>query len=151
LQQERPARLDGWSLRHLDRLAALEAEAPVAAAGGTLLHLDLRADNMLLTSDRVVVVDWPHARVGAPWVDLLFFAPSVAMQGGPPPEDLLSRTSHARQADADAVTAVVAGIAGFFVREGMQPAPPGLPTLRAFQAAQGEVAREWLARRTGWK
>ena len=151
LQLERPARLDGWSLRHLDRLAALEAEAPAAAAGETLLHLDLRADNMLLTPDRVVVVDWPHARVGAPWVDLLFFAPSVAMQGGPPPEDLLSRTPHARQADADAVTAVVAGIAGFFVREGMQPAPPGLPTLRTFQAAQGVVAREWLARRTGWK
>ncbi len=151
LVEERPARLDGWSLRHLDRLAALEAEAPAAAAGETLLHLDLRADNMLLTPDRVVVVDWPHARVGAPWVDLLFFAPSVAMQGGPPPEDLLSRHPHTRQADADAVTAVVAGIAGFFVREGMQPAPPGLPTLRTFQAAQGEVAREWLARRTGWK
>ena len=66
LQQERPARLDGWSLRNLDRLAALEAEAPAAAAGETLLHLDLRADNMLLTPDRVVVVDWPHARVGAP-------------------------------------------------------------------------------------
>ena len=66
LQQERPARLGGWSLRHLDRLAALEAEAPAAAAGETLLHLDLRADNMLLTPDRVVVVDWPHARVGAP-------------------------------------------------------------------------------------
>jgi Ser/Thr protein kinase RdoA (MazF antagonist) len=90
LQQERPPRLDGWSLRHLDRLAALGAEA-AAAAGETLLHLDLRADNMLLTPDRAVV-DWPHARVGTPWVDLLFFAPSVAMQGGPPPEDLLSRT-----------------------------------------------------------
>ena len=73
------------------------------------------------------------------------------MQGGPPPEDLLSRTPHACQADADAVTAVVASIAGFFVRETTQPAPPVLPTLRAFQAAQGEVAREWLARRTGWK
>ena len=151
MQQERPARLDGWSHRHLDRLAAIEAEAPAAAAGDTLLHLDLRADNMLLTPDRVVVVDWPHARVGAPWVDLLFFAPSVAMQGGPPPEHLLLHYPHARQADADAVTAVVAAIAGFFVREGLQPAPPGLPTLRAFQAAQGEAARTWLARRTGWR
>jgi len=60
--------------RHLDRLAALGAEAPAAVAGETLLHLDLRADNMLLTPDRVVVMDWPHARVSTPWVDLLFFA-----------------------------------------------------------------------------
>jgi hypothetical protein len=84
-------------------------------------------------------------------VDLLFFAPSVAMQGGPPPEELLSRYPHARQADQEDVTSVVAAIAGFFVREGMQPAPPGLPTLRAFQSAQGEAARGWLARRTGWE
>lgn len=150
LVEERPARLDGWSLRHLDRLAELEAGAPEAAAGDTLLHLDLRADNLILTPDRVVVVDWPHARVGAPWVDLLFFAPSVAMQGGPPPEELLSRYPPARHAAPDAITAVVCAIAGFFVGEGLRPAPPGLPTLRAFQIAQGEVAREWLARRTGW-
>jgi hypothetical protein len=27
--------------------------------------------------------------------------------------------------------------------------PPGLPTVRAFQAAQGEVTRRWLAQRAG--
>lgn len=151
LAEERPARLDDWALRHLDRLAELEATASEAVAGDTLLHLDVRADNLILTPDWAVLVDWPHARVGAPWVDLAFFALSVAMQGGPPPEDLLSRYPPARHADSDAFTAVVAAIAGFFVREGLQPAPPGLPTLRAFQAAQGEAARTWLARRTEWK
>ncbi len=83
--------------------------------------------------------------------DGLFFAPGVAMQGGPPPEELLLRYPPARHGDPDAITAVVCAIAGFFVGEGLQPAPPRLPTLRAFQAAQGEVAREWLARRTGWR
>ena len=79
--EERPAGLDGWSSRHLDGLVALEAEAPEAAAGETLLHLDLRADNMLLASDRVFVVDWPHARAGAAWVDGLFFAPRLVFRG----------------------------------------------------------------------
>jgi aminoglycoside phosphotransferase (APT) family kinase protein len=151
LREDRPARLDAWSTRHLDRLADLEAEAPSAVAGDTLLHLDVRADNLLLTPERVLVVDWPHARVGAPWVDMVFFAPSVAMQGGPPPEELLARHPYARRAGTEALTAVVAAMAGFFTREGLQPAPPGLPTLRAFQAAQGDVARSWLARRTGWR
>ena len=151
LREDRPARLDPWSTRHLDRLADLEAEAPSAVAGDALLHLDVRADNLLLTPEQVLVVDWPHARVGAPWVDMVFFAPSVAMQGGPPPEELLARHPHARRADTEALTAVVAAMAGFFTREGLQPAPPGLPTLRAFQAAQGDVARRWLARRTGWR
>jgi len=45
---------------------------------------------------------------------------------------------------------VVAAIAGYFTRQSLQPPPPGLPTVRAFQAAQGVVARDWLALRTGW-
>jgi aminoglycoside phosphotransferase (APT) family kinase protein len=151
-EELREGRLDAWSARHLDGLVALEVEAPSAVAGDTLLHLDLRADNLLLTpGNGVLVVDWPHARVGASWVDVVFFAPSVAMQGGPPPEELLARHPHGRRADPEAITAVVAAVAGFFTTEGLQPAPPGLPTLRAFQLAQGEVARSWLSHRTGWR
>jgi aminoglycoside phosphotransferase (APT) family kinase protein len=151
-EELREGSLDAWSARHLDGLVALEVEAPSAVAGDTLLHLDLRADNLLLTpGNGVLVVDWPHARVGASWVDVVFFAPSVAMQGGPPPEELLARHPHGRRADPEAITAVVAAVAGFFTAEGLQPTPPGMPTLRAFQLAQGEVARSWLSHRTGWR
>jgi hypothetical protein len=45
---------------------------------------------------------------------------------------------------------LVAAFAGFLVSHSLQPAPPGLPTLRAFQGAQGAVALEWLERLTGW-
>jgi hypothetical protein len=143
-------RLDPWSRRHLDALADLDAAAPAAVAGDTLLHSDLRADNLLLTPDRVLVVDWPHARTGAPWLDAVFFAPSVAMQGGPPPEDLLARVPAAAPAPPADVSAAIAAVAGFFTRLALLPPPPGLATVRAFQDAQGVVAREWLARRTGW-
>ncbi len=147
---ERASGLDDWSRRHLEALVALEAQAVAAAAGDTLLHFDVRADNLLLTPERVWFLDWPHACTGAAWVDAVFFAPSVHMQGGPPPEDVIARHPAARAAEPDAVTAVVAAVAGFFTHRALQPAPPGLPTLRAFQAAQGAVARDWLARRTGW-
>ena len=49
-----------------------------------------------------------------------------------------------------AVTAVLAALTGFFVRQSRQPPPPGLPTLRAFQAAQGRTALAWLKVRTTW-
>ena len=142
--------LDPWSHRHLAALVALEAEAPAAIVGNTLLHFDLRADNILLTPEQVWIVDWPHVRIGAAWADTLFFAPSVTMQGGPPPEQLLARHPASHRTDPRAITAVVAAVAGFFIHRSLQPAPSGLPTLRAFQAAQGAVAREWLAERTGW-
>jgi aminoglycoside phosphotransferase (APT) family kinase protein len=143
-------RLDPWSAHHLDALVDLEAGAGPACAGDTLLHLDLRADNLLLTPHRVLVVDWPHARVGAPWLDAVGFAPSVAMQGGPPPEALLARIPAARVAAPEAITAALAAVAGYFTRNALLPPPPGLPTLRPFQDAQGVIAREWLAYRTGW-
>lgn len=143
-------RLDPWSQRHLQKLIELEALAPAAVAGETLLHFDIRADNLLLTEDRVWFVDWPLACVGAAWVDLVFFAPSVTMQGGPPPEELLQRSRLGRAAEPAALTAGIAATAGFFSHRSLQAPPPGLPTLRAFQAAQGVVARQWLAQRTGW-
>lgn len=138
-------RLDAWSASRLAELAALEATWPQHAAGQTLLHADVRADNVLLTGDRVVFVDWPHACVGASFIDLVFFAPSVAMQGGPDPAELMARSAAARQAGQRALTAVVCAMAGYLTARSLQPPPPGLPTVRAFQAAQGKVARRWLA------
>jgi aminoglycoside phosphotransferase (APT) family kinase protein len=151
IEYERPAGLDDWSAHNLASLIALEADASQAVAGNTLLHLDLRADNLLVTDERVLVVDWPHARIGAPWLDIAFFVPSVRMQGGPPPQEVFARHPAARVADPGAVNAAIAAIAGFFTRQSLQPPPPGLPTLRPFQAAQGAVARQWLAERIGWR
>jgi hypothetical protein len=145
-----PVELDDWSRRHLDKLVDLERAIADAVAGETLLHFDLRADNILLARNRVYFVDWPHASVGAPWLDGVAFAPSVAMQGGPDPESLLRRWPTAAEADPQAITTAVASIAGFFTYRALLPPPPGLPTLRSFQAAQGAVARTWLAQRAGW-
>jgi aminoglycoside phosphotransferase (APT) family kinase protein len=138
-------RLDPWSRAHVGELAALEATWEEHAAGGTLLHSDLRADNLLLGPDGVVVVDWPHACLGAPFVDLVLFAPSVAMQGGPQLPELLALSRHGRSVPRGSLTAVLCALAGYFTRQALLPPPPGLPTLRAFQAAQGAVARRWLA------
>jgi Phosphotransferase enzyme family len=144
------AGLDPWAARHLDRLADLEAGWPAAADGPTLLHCDLRADNLLLTPSRVVAVDWPYACVGAAWVDLLLLLPSVAMQGGPDPEPAFAAHPVAAGADPRAVTTTLVAWAGFLVAGARLPPPPGLPTLRAFQHGQAVVALDWLRRRTGW-
>ena len=146
---EPPPSLDPWSKRHLPLLAELESQAAAAAYGETLLQVDLRADNLLISEGRVIVVDWPHARIGAAWIDPLFMAPSVAMQGGPDPATFFARLPACRAADPLAVTSVVALMAGFFTTLALQPPPPGLPTLRAFQDAQGRTARQWLAERLG--
>ena len=143
-------RLDPWSRARLAELAALEATWAAHAAGDTLLHADIRADNLLLTDEgaaggRVMVVDWPHACRGAAFVDLVAFAPGVAMQGGPEPAELLARSRSGQDVSRDSLAAVVCALAGYFTERSLQPPPPGLPTVRQFQAAQGEVTRRWLA------
>lgn len=152
LRDERPSRLDHvdeWSRRHIETLAAMEENVGDALEGNTLLNVDLRADNILLTPERVWFVDWPHACIGPAWLDVVAFAPSVTMQGGPPPEEVISRHFSCRSAEREAITAAVVAIAGYFTRQAVQPPPPGLPTIREFQDAQGVVAREWVAQRTG--
>ena len=154
LKDEQPSqleRLDGWSTRHLERLILLEKQAVDVVGGNTLLHADLRADNILLTPEKVWFIDWPWACTGAAWLDIVFFAPSVTMQGGPQPEAVIAPHPAFQNADPADVTAVIAALTGFFTHHALQPPPPGLPTLRPFQAAQGQIAREWLAARTGWK
>jgi thiamine kinase-like enzyme len=117
--------------------------------GDALVHCDIRADNLLIAGDSVYVLDWPWARIGAAWIDLVAMAPSVTMQGGLQPEEFLSRLDLA-SVTPEAIDAVVASLAGYFVVRALEPAPQGIPTVRAFQAAQGRVALAWLRARTGW-
>ncbi len=138
---------DAWCLENIQLLANLEEKWTDASVGNTLLHADLRADNLLLTKGRVLVVDWPWACIGAKWIDLVFFLPSVAMQGGPKPWELFDSHELAREADPSAVTCVLAALIGVLLYLGNKPPEPGLPTLRQFQLAQGFAALEWLKRR----
>jgi len=129
-------------------LAELAADWPEAVKGDTLAHGDLRADNILVSGERVWFVDWPHALRAAPWFDLLLLLPSVRAQGGPDPQEVFARHPLGRSADQEAVTVALAGLAGYFLSSAARPAPPGLPTLRPFQQAQGDAALEWLCGRT---
>ena len=149
IRNEFPGALDEWAANNIERLIDLERQAATLSNGDTLIHVDLRGDNMLITDAGVVIVDWPHAQVGAAWIDPLVMAPSVTLEGGPDPESFLQRFPAARSADPVALDAFLAMVTAFFLHNGALPDPPGLPTLRAFQRAQGEVSLNWLKARTG--
>jgi hypothetical protein len=138
-----------WQSR-VDALVALEAGWREAVEGDTLVHCDIRADNILLHDTGVSFVDWPWAVLGAAWLDLVLFLPTVAMQGGPDPETLWRAHPLARDVDDDQLDAVIAACLGLFTRAASRPPEPGLPTLRPFQAAQAEQHRRWLAHRRRW-
>lgn len=129
----------------VDEAAELEEGWEAAAAGDTLLHADIRADNLLVDGERRVwLVDWPWACVGAAFVDLALFLPSVGLGGGPTPAKVTTEFGLFEDVAHEQLVAVVAAVSGFFTRMAQDPDPPGLPRVRAFQRAQAEVAVDWL-------
>lgn len=139
-------RLPAWARSNLPRLLELESGWAAAARGTTLLHADLRADNLLIIADGdVVVVDWPYAVTGAAWVDAVLFLPSVT--GTVDLEEIWRGFSPARAAHPDAVNAVLAAVAGDFIYQSMLPDPPNIPTLRPHQREKGLAALNWLRSR----
>jgi aminoglycoside phosphotransferase (APT) family kinase protein len=152
LAVEPPDDLQPWERHHLDWLA--EAPLRLAASGGldgdTLVHLDVRADNLLVRPDgSVVVVDWPRAARGAAWVDTVLFALDAAVHGGVDPEELLRDAPLVARADPAAVTDLVLGLTGMWAAAMRRPAPPGLPTVRDFQRRFHDAALAWGRRRAG--
>ncbi|MEM9654425.1 MAG: phosphotransferase [Actinomycetota bacterium] len=157
-----PDGLDPWSRHHLGALIRLEAGWVDAVAGSSLVHGDLRPDNMVLSSaggadaggaggeGRSVAVDWPGGTVGAPWVDLVGSLPALNMLGGPAPADVFDAHPLGREADGDAVTSFLVALTGYFTSQALKPELPTVPGLRRFQADQGAVCRTWLSQRLGW-
>ncbi|MFH6690354.1 MULTISPECIES: hypothetical protein [Cellulosimicrobium] len=47
------------------------------------------------------------------------------------------------------MTSYLAALTGYFLKSSLDPAPPGIPHLRAFQRAQAEVGVAWLRHRLG--
>lgn len=139
-----------WATDRLAELLELQERWSGAVEGDTLLHGDLRADQVLFAEERTVFVDWPHVRTGPSWADIVMLAPSVALQGGPSPEQLIAMSPTSRGWPEDDLLAFGTAAAGGLLWYSTQPPPPGLPTVREFQRAQGRVLLEWIGRARNW-
>jgi hypothetical protein len=72
-----------WLDTALPRLLAAEAAADLA--GESLVHTDLRSDNIFFHRNLTMLIDWNWACRGNPKFDLVSWLPSLHTEGGPPP------------------------------------------------------------------
>lgn len=136
-----------WLGTHLPTLAVAARRIDDATFRHSLLHVDVRSDNLRWLGDRLYLFDWPHVGVGPPEFDAAAFAQTVVLDGGPDPETVMTWYADAWKVDYEALDASVASIAGYFARNAWLPAIPELPRVRAFQRAQLAVTLRWCARR----
>lgn len=125
-----------WLEGALPTLREAAETAPIA--GNSLLHLDVRSDNICLAERGAVLVDWNLAHIGNPDLDLAAWLPSLEAEGGPQPEALLPDAAH-----------FAALLAGFFGSRVGLPPPPTAPRVREVQLAQLRTALPWAARALG--
>jgi aminoglycoside phosphotransferase (APT) family kinase protein len=138
---------DGWAVSQLERLAELEAGALALCAGDSLVHGDLRPDNVIVADDgRAFVCDWNWSCRAAPWLDLVCLLPGVYADGFDA-DALLAAHSVGRSAQPPAVDALLAGLAGYFAVASRRPQVPTSPSLRRHQAVYGAATLGWLRAR----
>jgi len=135
-----------WLDRHLDRLIALKDHGPDIGGPRGWAHMDIRSDNLILADGRVLLVDWPVLSWGPQLLDVAFFLPSLAGQGGPSCADGLKLYEQAATTFAPGDVAIAATtVAGFFAARAGEPEEPALPRLRWIQKLQLFPALDWLS------
>lgn len=113
----------------------LEAERLAVLEGDSLLHNDVRSDNLCFDAERVLLLDWNWACRGNPKLDVAAWLPSLALEGGPEPETFLRGEG-----------ALASFVAGFYAAHAGRPPLPGRPTLRALQLGMLRHSLAWTAR-----
>ncbi len=149
---EQNAGLDLWTTRHLPRLSAAERIWQTHSHGDTLLHSDLRPDNMLLTGDDCLIVDWAYLHQGAPWIDPAMLLPHFIRAGHSPAqaEELMAGLDSWKNVAQDALTSWAIALTGYWNRSARLRSPAKVPYLRGYQAEMAAIGRGWIEHRTGW-
>ncbi|WP_433509946.1 phosphotransferase family protein [Nonomuraea sp. CA-143628] len=138
--------LSPWAAGHLDELAGLEERAAPALAGQTLLHGDLYPFNIMLTAERVFVVDWPHAWVGAGHCDVVTLLAGVSLSGMDP-QPIAESHPLTRDLDPAQIDAVLAAHSGFLLRIAASAGPGADRHLVNMMVALGRASLRWLRNR----
>jgi len=65
--------------------ALMKAESEVVLKGDSLVHTDVRSDNVCFLGDKTYLIDWNWTVRGNPKFDIVTWLPSLHAEGGPPP------------------------------------------------------------------
>lgn len=137
------------TLPGLDDAAALAARFAEVTGGSTLVHTDVRDDNLLIDEGRVWLCDWNWPCRGAAWLDSLMLL--IGPRGdGLDVEAHIAAHPLLATVPPEEIDIVLALVLGHFLWMAEQPVPHTSPYIREVQGWQGDVVHDWLAERRGW-
>lgn len=136
--------------RRLAEWAQLAEIGDAALAGNSVVHADVRDDNILITpGERVWICDWNWPLLGNPAIDPLGVL--VCTYGdGHDADAWLARSETTRHLGATTVDGILALLAAYFWTACRLPTPDTSPWLRVHQRWYAGAATDWLASRRRW-
>lgn len=125
---------EAWLARALPNL--LKAESEARLGGASLVHTDVRSDNICLVNDRALLVDWNWAKRGNPMLDIVIWLPSLHAENGPEPWTFGIQEPE-----------LIAAVAGFYAAHAYQPANfPGAESIRQLQLRLLKSLLPWASK-----
>ncbi|RYG65951.1 aminoglycoside phosphotransferase family protein [bacterium] len=111
----------------------IEAEESCSLSGESLVQADIRSDNICFFGDRTVVVDWNHACIGNPMLDLIGWLPTLYFEGGPPPWEI--NTSE---------KGLISLLSGYYASSAYKPEPRPDSTIRQLHFKCLKASLPWM-------
>ncbi len=130
-----------------EEYGALAARYAEVMGGNTLVHCDVRDDNILMLTDgSAVICDWNWPVVGAAWLDSLMLL--IGPRGdGLDVDGFIAGHPLLRDVPAEHIDIALALWLGYFTASANLPHRSNSPYLRQAQGWQREVIDHWLAAR----
>jgi len=113
----------------------VSASGGARLSGTSLVHFDLRSDNICFADGQMKIVDWNHIGRGNPDIDRVSILLSLHHEGGPE----IVPDSHG----------LAALMSGYFGAQAGLPPIPRAPAVRQLQLKQLRVALAWVIRELG--
>lgn len=110
----------------------LDTEAGCSTNGTSLCHFDLRSDNMCIALNRAIFIDWNQTCLSNPKLDLGFWLPSLAYEGGLLPQEILPDAPE-----------IAARVSGYFASCAGLPNLDGAPRVRMLERKMLETSLPW--------
>jgi hypothetical protein len=124
---------EAWLERALPQILAA-ANGP-ATAGDALGHFDVRSDNLCFRDGKAILVDWNWCSLANPQVDVAAWLPSLRLEGGPSPWELLPSAGE-----------IAAWVGGVWAANAGLPPLPTAPNVRELQRRSLAVTLDWIDR-----
>jgi thiamine kinase-like enzyme len=112
----------------------------------TLLHADLRLDNLLFSDEKLYIIDWAWGCLGHPVFDRLTLLNDIMISDACDITRQQAREIAFENIDPELGQTALMQLAGAYHLYALQPDLPEVPGLREFQARQAKGFLEWLQR-----